>query len=191
MEDFSTRIKLIRHSLGMTREEFATALNFPEITLRSWEYRKVAPHQTSLQKLIQNISKTGLSVTKEWLMEGTGIGPFGLKASQLSNISERDIFIASNPGSIVIDITHNKYFPYFKKGDLVGAIPCVHPQHFDLVVIYSKVGKLDIRRVYISEEECVLLMPLNQLLDKPVFYKEEHMKLYVISFIKVFYSPNK
>lgn len=180
MDDFSKRIKLIRQSLGLKRERFAQMMGFPEITVRSWEHKKVIPHQTSLNKLIQSIAKTGLPVTKEWLMNGTGSSPFGIDFQQISMISEKDIFILKNPGAIFFDIADNKFLPTFKKGDVIGAVPCPLPDHLDMVILQttSKANPFAFYRVYKTPQEAKVLMPLHDPAGKALLYDKETMSLY-------------
>ena len=189
MEDFSSRLKLIRTVLlKMNREEFARAVDFPEITIRSWESKKIIPHAASIEKLIFNLNqREGLKITKEGLLEGKGFLPFSNTSEILSKISEEDIFLSKNQEGLIHQITDKQRNFYLKEGDIVGGIPLVGvPENQSLCLAQYKTDeKVQIVQIFVTDKEEVLLLPLPSVQDqKPTLFDPQNVSLYRIVFFK-------
>lgn len=185
METFSKRIKFIRNYLNKTREEFGKFVDFPEMTIRSWEYKNVVPSNKSLEKLFNNLLTQNVSVSYDWLTMGSGLSPFELAEKTYSQFSEKDIFLQHNPNAITFTILHNRFLPFFKKNELIGGIPLKTYNHLDFVFLPKgdKTGDYDIKQIYMSlDDKNIILMSLNEPQSKLHVYQENHPPLYKIIF---------
>lgn len=189
MEDFSHRLRFIRTvMLKMSRDEFARLVDFPEITVRSWENKKVIPHSASIQKLIVKLNQQkGFTLTKEWLIDGKGLAPFKGDSGLFGKISEEDIFIEKHKECLLYVVTKDQEDVYFQEGDLLGGLPLKEmprSQSFYLVQDQNNNGAM-IVQAFVSEKTEIILFPLSTLMKKnPIIFDPQDMKLYSLAFFK-------
>ena len=189
MDSFAKRIKFLRNYLSKTRDEFGKFVNFPEMTIRSWEYKNVIPSNKSIQKLLENLLAQNITTSYEWLVSGEGVSPFDFSDQKKTTATstEREVFLKNNPTAIIVTLTHDRFLPFFKSGDIIGGLPTKQFKHLDFVFIIKKDRKeeYDIKQLYFSSDSSVIfMMSLNQPLSMPTIYNKEKITIYKIVFKK-------
>jgi transcriptional regulator with XRE-family HTH domain len=130
-ESFASRLRAVRGFHGLSRKEFCSRSNIPEISLKYWELGKSQISERKLQNLVNSLQKEGVRVTKEWLLYGVGPSPFGEQEKTFTPPGlepEIQFFLKSNSDSIVQTVIDSLWFPFFEKGDCIGGI-LIDPQH--------------------------------------------------------------
>lgn len=187
MKDFGSRLKAVRMTiLGMSREEFSDRFGVPLITLRSWETGKTKINPTSLNKLVRTLSSEKISISENWLTSGEGLSPFSPKYEFKTGMSEKDIFLSSNPGSIIFEIKDSEYEPFLEPGDILGATQIqtqmAKSHNISLIEINGK--SIQIVKILVSEDEQLIFIPIKKSSPKkPIIYKSG-IKIYKIIWFK-------
>lgn len=187
MKDFSSRLRAIRTGLlKLSQLGFSERIGVAEVTVRAWETGKSRITSSFLDKLVTELSKLEIPVSKEWLIDGSGISPFDKSILDNKKISEKDIFISLNPGAILLEIKDESYEPVYKKGDLVGGFPILPsqavPMSYVLVDIDGK--KTEIRQTILTQENDVILLPIHLEKEAQALIFKPTMQLYQIIWFK-------
>lgn len=186
IDTFSKRLKIIRHFLEKTREEFAKLIEVPEITIRSWELKNVIPNDKSLYKIVENLKKNNIVISSDWLLTGHGQNPFQNNEVKTHNSLSLlcDTFLTVYPHGLTLKIVGNIFLPFFKSGDIIGAIPFSDLKAHDLVIKINHTCKEDIKiyQTCITEEKKIILAPIHQGESFSKVYSKNDQNLYKIIF---------
>lgn len=136
----ASRLKKIRLYLGMTREQFGSAIHISQFTLRSWENGAKNFTDEGVERVITSLkNKLKFSCSFDWLMYGSGSSPIALcednyliqnsavniKPSQDRLLDEIVMFKKLNPEVNVTVVSDEKFYPLADMGDYVGLLPIV------------------------------------------------------------------
>lgn len=137
MKDIGARIKSARMQLGYSRKKFAEKYDFSSATLQAWEDGKYTIPLKGMLKYINALEDAGLMSSVDWFIHGVGVSPrlreklsehstarqtIGIQSSSANQSINDDLsfFEQSNQSSILVSITDDTMFPFFKQGDFVG-----------------------------------------------------------------------
>jgi len=187
MKEFQSRLRAIRTGLlKLSQPEFAEKIGVAGVTVRAWETGKTRITPNFLQKLITELSRLEVPVSKDWLLTGEGISPFDRSLFNNTKISEKDIFLSLNPGAILFEIQDSSYEPLYYKGDIVGAFPIEAPSissmSYTLIDIDSK--RREIRKSIFTEDNQLILLPFHPESGKKAVVFEASMSTYKIIWFK-------
>lgn len=187
MKDFQSRLRAIRTGLlKLSQLEFAEKIGVAEVTVRAWETGKSRITSNFLNKLITELSKLEIPVSKEWFLNGEGISPFDKSILNNTAISEKDIFLSLNSKSILLEIKDSSYEPMYRKGDFVGGVPIEHsqiiPMSYVIVDVTSK--RREIRQTIFTEENELILLPFSLSKNVQAIKFLENMEIYKIIWFK-------
>lgn len=129
------RIKAARTLTALNQEEFAERHEFTYASVKNWELGKSIPRSDAVLKIVSALQHSGVSVTRDWLLYGSGSGPTHHRSDEISSESptsleerlgrEMQIFelwcYNSKKNPIVATVADDLMEPLFKKGDVIGA----------------------------------------------------------------------
>lgn len=126
------RIRRLRESLGLSREEFGNQFGIPSGSMQNWEdARYDGLSKVSANKLINAFRKSGIEVTLEWLFYGEGDNPLSLSPNQIPSASfsateealiaqELRLFHQHNIETTDMIVADSSMVPAFLPGDWVA-----------------------------------------------------------------------
>lgn len=126
------RIRRLRESLGLSREEFGTQYEIPSGSMQNWEdARYDGLSKVSANKLINAFRKSGIEVGLDWLLYGEGESPLGpsnfIAATPLASSSEETLiaqelrlFHQHNTETTDMIVADSSMAPAFLLGDWVA-----------------------------------------------------------------------
>ncbi len=187
MKDFPSRLRAVRTGLlKLSQLGFSERIGVAEVTVRAWETGKSRITSNFLDKLVTELSKLEIPISKEWLLDGSGISPFDKSILDNKKISEKDIFISLNPGAILLEIKDESYEPVYKKGDLVGGFPILSSQAVPMSYVLVDIdgGKTEIRQTIFTQENEIILLPIHLRKESQALIFKPTMQLYQIIWFK-------
>jgi len=124
------RITYCRSSLFFTRKELSNLWKGASIpTISRWELDSVRIPLKKLNSLIEFFNEKGLIVSREWLLEGTGIPPFLLRDDKFDDpdfdslAQEKLLDINRQIKNFIFgQIKNNFLSPFIKYGDYIGGV---------------------------------------------------------------------
>ena len=140
-KDFYTlgkRLKIARILAGCdTRKEFSALSSIPLPTLEAWEREKSSLTLKGARRLVKSLYDLGIHCREEWLLYGKGGFPHAVTAKRVeqklahepslhsipqSMLQEVDVFLRSNPLSVVFQVNDDGMEPFYLPGDIVGGV---------------------------------------------------------------------
>jgi len=139
------RIKMTRTLAGISRKDLEEKYGISMHTLQSWELGRNPLTEKAASKLVEIFHSTGISCSRQWLLEGVGKSPALLESefspypttdkdiapllAQENTIQkEVDFFKTNNPNAVVIMVSDDTMEPSYSHGDFVGGIRYIIPQ---------------------------------------------------------------
>ncbi len=128
------RLHAARVMTGQNREEFAEQLEIPAASIKNWELGRVLPREDAVISMLDTLNKSGVFVSKEWVLLGSGMGPNYIETTTFEQQENLDEIVTQqlnlfkktqrvrglNP--IVITVEDSSMAPTYLVGDLIGGV---------------------------------------------------------------------
>jgi transcriptional regulator with XRE-family HTH domain len=136
------RLKRLRLMAGLTRDALAQEADVGITSISYWEHAK--PHYNPMKprsaiKVLEAVRRAGVECSERWLLTGVGPAPRLISGqpfdaalldgdNETLNLAatlvdkELQLFTASSPLAVTIQMEHNCMSPVIEKGDIVGGI---------------------------------------------------------------------
>lgn len=128
------RIKAARVLTSFNQEEFAERFGFGHASVKNWELGRSIPRKDTFAKIISSLGDSGVQVTRDWLLYGSGSGPthgdpsnLGMSTSSTAGIekeiAEFERWCKQNgQKSLMATVSDDMMTPFYFQGDYVGAV---------------------------------------------------------------------
>jgi len=127
------RIKAARVLTSFNQEEFAEKYGFGYASVKNWELGRSIPRNETFAKIVSSLSNSGVQVTRDWLLYGSGSGPTHSEGSSepvsnsstdfKSEIVEFERWCKQNKQRSLISIVSDEAMtPFYAEGDHIGAV---------------------------------------------------------------------
>jgi transcriptional regulator with XRE-family HTH domain len=127
------RIKAARVLTSFNQEEFAEKFGFGHASVKNWELGRSIPRKETFAKIISSFGDSGVQVTRDWLLYGSGSGPThgdlstGETVSNASlgidkEIAEFERWCKQNKHKSLMAIADDMMAPFYFEGDCIGAV---------------------------------------------------------------------
>ena len=133
------RLKYVREKLlRLTRKELHIKYDLSQDTLAAWETGRIKLSEKSVDRCIKIFSSENLIVSREWILDGSGLDPkfsfdinryFNTHEDQSPNetigddkllIKEIEFFRSLTPHSIICMVSYDDMLPNYSRNDYVG-----------------------------------------------------------------------
>lgn len=133
MSKIGLRIKAARVLTSFNQEEFAEKFGFGYASVKNWELGRSIPRNDTFTKIVSSLADSGVQVSKDWLLYGSGSGPThgaisyeptsSMPADMKQEIAEFEKWCNQNEYKSLITIVSDEMMaPFYFKGDYLGAI---------------------------------------------------------------------
>lgn len=126
------RIKAARVLTSYNQEEFAEKFGFGHASVKNWELGRSIPRKDTFIKIISSLGESGVQVTRDWLLYGSGSGPtHSANASEMSpnaigldkEMAEFERWCKQNKfKSLIATVSDDAMAPFYFEGDCIGAV---------------------------------------------------------------------
>ena len=127
------RIKAARVLTSFNQEEFAEKYGFGYASVKNWELGRSIPRNETFAKIVSSLSNSGVQVTRDWLLYGSGSGPTHSEGSSEHVSSESTGFKPeiveferwckqNKHRSLIAMVADEAMMPFYAEGDFIGAV---------------------------------------------------------------------
>ncbi len=173
LDDKIGRLRYLRHLTGLTRLQVTQKYGIPEITLKSWESRKLPLTRNGLERCIEAYSKESVYTTVKWVEEGIGPIPSLDLGVENKHFLDRDIelFKSVYHELMVHQVEQDNMYPRYKRDEIVMGV--IHR------------GKLS----SVDEKDCIVELENNERVVARVCIRDD--KIFLVSINNDFIKDGK
>ncbi len=184
MKTIGLRVRSARSLVALNRKDFCEKHDLNFHTVQSWEIGRNLSRGKSLAKFCDALGRESVFCTQDWLLTGSGQGPYRLdtsddllKAEKPKQTSEEGPDFISLEAkffttsyrknglkAVVTSVADDAVHPVYKKGEFVGGIlvtgKAIDALLGELCIIQLSPEKFTVRRL-LQESNRYLLLPAN------------------------------